>query len=409
MPPPRPDLETRRLAAQQTAARVAGLRATHDEPGPDHPPPEAPQFTLDNASSIGDLARTLKPVVGQEQGKGHLGVLLSLHLATFGDDHQGAPIPNAILLGPTGVGKTYSMRTLADGFALPFVVVDTTSLVPAGIVGLQIEDISQALYKEAERILTNGGYRSRPDDILRLAERGVVFLDEFDKLATPNDQESTTDASRRQVQRRLLKLAEGSMVRVGVKQHTVGRQADLFLNTSNLLLIAGGAFADLGKRTAGKRRNAELYRQLFGDEATVAEDITVYGFIPELVARFPLIIEFEPLTSRQLVEILTASADSPLKLWERFAAIRGYTLDIEPEALAIIATRASRLNIGARGLQQLLFPYLSHRFIAAERDDVKRIAVTVDNLRPSGALFSAAPVQVADTIENGESESDRLD
>lgn len=352
-----------------------------------------PEFGFDQESSISDLHRVLDTaVVGQEAGKGRLSVLLSLHLAMFDEDHSGNPIPNAILLGPTGVGKTHSMRTLADDFALPFAVVDSTSLVQAGIVGMQVEDITQVLHDEASRILREGGFRSTPEDVTRLAERGVVVLDEFDKIATPDESETSSDASRRQVQRHLLKFAEGAKIRVGVKHRFTAEAGDQFLDTSNLLLIASGAFADLTERTAGKRQQSELYRELFGENAVVAEDIRLYGFLPELVARFPLVIEYEPLDVRELLEILARSADSPLRTWERFASLRGYELEIEPEALAILASRAARLNIGARGLQQLLFPYLSGRFLTAAEEGSERIAVTVQDLQMTSALYKTNPV-----------------
>lgn len=375
------------------------------EPGRAVPKSELPRFQIDEASSIDETHRLLEEaVVGQNNSKGRLSVLLSLHLASVDGDGSLPPVPNAILIGPTGVGKTHSMRTLAADFTLPFVVIDATSLVPSGIVGFQVEDIMQLLYDEARRLLVAGGFRSQLADVIWLAERGVVVLDEFDKLAV-RAEAAFEEHGRSQVQRRLLKMAEGSQIRVGVKQRTYGSTDDTYLDTSRLLVIGSGAFADLDERTAGKRKNSELYRELFGPSAIVAEDVRLYGFLPELVARFPLIIEFEPLQPRDLLEILSRSPDSPLRIWERFADIRGFQLSVENRALALLSTRAAKLGLGARALQQLLFPYLSQRFLEAARRGEQEVIVRGEDLQISGELYSAPVSSDTDTMTTSQDDS----
>lgn len=252
------------------------------------------------------------------------------------------------------------------------------------------------LYDAAEKILREKGFRALKHDIVALAERGIVFLDEFDKLSTPSNRESQADSSRRQVQRRLLKMVEGDSVRVGVK-HREGVLEDIFLNTSRLLVIAGGAFADLTERIAGKRKNTEMFSELFGQDAVVSDDIRLYGFMPELVARLPLIIQFDALSPRDLLNILARSPDSPIKVWEEYGGRHGIRLEVSPAALAIIAARAARLQVGARGLQQLLFPYLAERFVEAIESEEEVVAVTEAELQPKSELYSLTPDELAGT------------
>lgn len=328
-------------------------------------------------------------VVGQAAAKKKLASLFALHIMGARHKELDVQLPNAILIGPTGVGKTYSMRTASAMLGLPFVSLDSTSLVPAGIVGNQIEDVMLALWKESEQLLIRGGYRCEPRDIKRLAESGVIFLDEFDKTATPERKETSQDASRRLVQRRLLKCVEGDLVKVGVPSRNYGDQViptGEVLDTSRMLFLAGGAFSDIAEHK-GRRRNGELYRRLFGPDAVVSEDIRSFGFITELVARFPILIQFEQLSQRELSEILRSNRRSPLRIWEAYAKILDLELEIDDAAIDLFAVRASTLGNGARGLQELVFPYFASRFTEALLTNEKRINIKESDLRFEGLLY----------------------
>jgi ATP-dependent Clp protease ATP-binding subunit ClpX len=334
------------------------------------------------------LARLDEAVVGQNAAKSKLASLFALHVMSASRQDLDVQLPNAILIGPTGVGKTYSMRTASTSLGLPFVSTDCTSFVPAGIVGNQIEDLMLALWKSAEEVLTRGGFRHSNQDVKQLAEVGVVFLDEFDKIATPGKVETQEDSSRRLVQRRLLKCVDGDLVKVGVPARDYSEYVPTgqILDTTRMLFLAGGAFSDIDEHR-GRRRNGELYRRLFGVDAIVSEDVRSYGFITELVARFPILVEFEQLKQRELAEILRSNPRSPLRLWENYARVTGIDFEIESGAIDTFAVRASTLNNGARGLQELVFPYLQQRFAAALRSGEESIKIRESDLQFEGPLY----------------------
>jgi ATP-dependent Clp protease ATP-binding subunit ClpX len=328
-------------------------------------------------------------VVGQVSAKRKLASLFALHIMGSRNQKLDVQLPNAILIGPTGVGKTYSMRTAAAAIGLPFVSIDSTSFVPAGVVGNQIEDVMLALWKESEELLRRSGFRCEPEDIRRLAQSGVIFLDEFDKIATPSRRENPEDASRRLVQRRLLKCVDGDLVKVGVPYRDYGdltMPSGEVLDTTNMLFLAGGAFSDI-EEYKGRRRNGELYRRLFGPDAVVPEDIRSYGFITELVARFPILIQFENLKQRELAEILRSSRRSPLRIWEEYARVLNVELEVDDNAIDLFAVRASTLGNGARGLQELVFPYFAERFSSALEANFPAIKIRESDLRFEGFLY----------------------
>lgn len=353
---------------------------------------ETPSFELPQEIDERFIYEALdQAVVGQESAKRKLASLFALHVMGARDHRLDFQLPNAILIGPTGVGKTYSMRTASAALGLPFVSMDSTSFVPAGIVGNQIEDIMLALWKESEELLSRGGFRALPEDVKSTAESGVIFLDEFDKIATPAGAESSEDANRRLVQRRLLKCVDGDLVKVGVPARQYGDDtvpAGQVLDTSRMLFLAGGAFSDIAEHK-GRRRNGELYRRLFGPDAVVSEDIRSYGFITELVARFPILVQFEQLKQRELAEILRSNQRSPLRIWEAYAKILGIELSVEDEAIDLFAVRASTLGNGARGLQELIFPYMQERFTAALQMSKSTIKIQTADLRFEGLLYEA--------------------
>jgi ATP-dependent Clp protease ATP-binding subunit ClpX len=152
------------------------------------------------------------------------------------------------------------------------------------------------------------------------------------------------------------------------------------------VFLAGGAFSDIAEHM-GRRKNGELYRRLFGPDVVVSEDIRSYGFMTELVARFPILIEFDNLKQRELAEILRSNPRSPLRVWEKYAAFSGMSLAVESKAIDIFAIRASTLQNGARGLQELVFPYLQDRFASARKSGETDILVRAQDLEFEGPLF----------------------
>jgi ATP-dependent Clp protease ATP-binding subunit ClpX len=363
--------------------------------------------------SVEDIHKALTHhVKGQEAALTILSVLLSMHMRWFETKVMDHPSPNAIMIGPTGVGKTYTIQRAADLLRVPYVIVDTTALVPAGIVGLQIEDVAEELVASARALLTgrridassrlvgaklegergvsapvgevvpassfvedlrrtlsksvegptarmaeNAGDRV-VDDAVRLAEKGIVFFDEFDKIAVSDPKERKGgQVSSAQVQRRLLKFIEGSAVRVGVKSHTVTTR-DHFLDTSGILCIASGAFADLAE--ARRRRGHELARfrsTAAGD--VIPQDMIEYGFMPELIARLPVIVQYQDLDVVALRRILEDMEEGPLRVWHDYFESIGLSMRLADDVLQVVAEFAHALKLGARGLSQILFPILA--------------------------------------------------
>lgn len=327
-------------------------------------------------------------VIGQESAKQQLSLLFSMHLARTGRrlneiETYNRVLPRAILIGPTGVGKTHSMRTLSRCLGLPFVIADATSLVPSGIVGMQVEDIMLALWHAAKAMLyKRANSEASVSEITTHAHEGVVFLDEFDKLATGKSAETEGDSGRRLVQRRLLKFIEGDFIRVGVKAREEEQPPDQYVDTSKLLIIVGGAFSGIDSHSIyAQRTGDEIYRQLFGPGSVVSEDVTHFGFLPELSARLPLIVQYEDLTAQDLEKILRHDTESPLCLWHEYFESMDIELIVEDEAYGILASDAAKLRMGARGLHQLIFPYMADRVGSQQRNGSASIEIRAGDLR----------------------------
>ena len=381
------------------------------------------------ASTYAGLASHVK---GQDHALTILSVLLSMHMSWFEHRLRDHPSPNGLMIGPTGVGKTYTIQRAAELLQIPYVVVDTTALVPAGIVGLQIEDVAEELVESAKALLAGrriaatsrvSGARLEGEkgvstpigevvpatsftedlrrtlseskeepkvrmsreasdrltrDAIRLAEKGIVFFDEFDKISVsdPKDRQ-TSSANAAQVQRRLLKFIEGASVRVGVKLHGQAGDADYFLDTAGVLCLASGAFADIAD--VRRKRSHELAR--FKSTAAgdiIAQDLIEYGFMPELIARLPVLIQYGELDVDALAEILADPKAGPLKVWQDYMPMEGLELKISPEVVRIVAEYAHALKLGARGLTQILFPILAQVTSLAQQTGVSIVELRSD-------------------------------
>jgi len=336
-------------------------------------------------------------VIGQEESKKVLSVAVYNHykrlLQKDTEDDIEIEKSNVILCGETGTGKTLLAKTIAKMLNVPFCIADATVLTEAGYVGEDVESILSRLLQAA-------------DYDVKSAERGIVFIDEIDKVARKSDNPSITrDVSGEGVQQAMLKLLEGSVVGVppqGGRKHPEQKMTQI--DTKNILFICGGAFDGIQKIIERRVKTQSIGFGAGAEIAGIKEnilsyvnqlDIKTYGLIPELIGRFPVLTYLNPLDKETLISILTEPKNSLLKQYDKLFAIDNIELNIHKDVIEFIVDKAMDLKLGARGLRSICEAILTDAMFNAPSMDIKKLDVTLDYAKEQFGNSKISKLKVA--------------
>ena len=343
-------------------------------------------------------------VIGQEYAKKVMSVAVYNHykrVATDTMDEIAIEKSNMLMIGPTGCGKTYLVKTLAKLLDVPLAIADATSLTEAGYIGDDIESVVSKLLAAA-------------DNDVEKAEHGIIFIDEIDKIAKKKNT-NQRDVSGEAVQQGMLKLLEGSDVEVPVGANSKNAMVPLTtVNTRNILFICGGAFPDLEniiKERLNKQASIGFYADLkdkYDDDPNLLEKVTVddlrnFGMIPEFIGRLPIIFTMNGLTEDMMVQILREPRNAILKQYQKLLALDEVKLEFEEDALRAIAAKAMEKHTGARALRAILEEYMLDIMYEIPKDDnIGEVVITRGYIEGNGGPKILLRGQEVPLLESGQ-------
>ncbi|MFV0465553.1 MAG: ATP-dependent Clp protease ATP-binding subunit ClpX [Lachnospiraceae bacterium] len=358
-------------------------------------------------------------VVGQSYAKKVMSVAVYNHYKRVANDMNvevDIEKSNMLMIGPTGSGKTYLVRTLARLLDVPLAITDATSLTEAGYIGDDIESVVSKLLASA-------------DNDVEKAEKGIIFIDEIDKIAKKKNT-NQRDVSGESVQQGMLKLLEGAEIEVPVGASSKNAMVPMAtVNTKNILFICGGAFPDLDeiiKERLNKESSigfkADLKDKYDNEEnllkKVAVEDVRKYGMIPEFLGRLPIMFSLDALTEDMLVQILTEPKNAIIRQYQKLLELDEVKLDFEPEALRIIAAKAREKKVGARALRAIIEEFMLDIMYEIPKDDnIGQVTITKEYVEGTGGplimmrgitgiedKISSSMERAIETISHGDSE-----